>query len=393
MATYTIAPAQRDNVSIIIGIAAPSGAGKTYSALRIARGMAGPNGRILGIDTESGRMLHYAPPKGLSEEEIIAGENANPPKWFRFDHVELHAPFLPGRYAEIVAEQDGKYDVIAVDSWSHSWAGEGGMLDWQEEELQRLIKDSWDKADRNKWSRKDEAYLRDSMKSSAWVEPKRKYKAAVQRILQARCHVIFCMRAEEKLQIKKEGNKVIYIPAADRPLAQRWIPICCHNPEFMYELTVSFVFAPDNGGVPVPIKIQEQHIHAFPDGQRVNEETGRQLAAWAKGAHGPAKPQQQPRQDPKPKAEKAADKPAAKAETTPAVASELVLEINKGSKVDPCADIAEWESRMLKGIDLFPNEQCVTFREYNRERMALYAEKHPAEVGRVVEAFQKKLGE
>ena len=52
--------AVRKAVAPKIALQGPSGAGKTYSALRFARGFAGENGRIAVIDTENGSASLYA---------------------------------------------------------------------------------------------------------------------------------------------------------------------------------------------------------------------------------------------------------------------------------------------------------------------------------------------
>ncbi len=44
-------PASRDEVSVKLALMGVSGSGKTYSALRLARGLVGPSGRIALIDT------------------------------------------------------------------------------------------------------------------------------------------------------------------------------------------------------------------------------------------------------------------------------------------------------------------------------------------------------
>ena len=106
--------AVRENVPLLLGFSGGTGSGKTYSALRVARGLAGGK-RFAVIDTESGRARHYADD-------------------FEFDHGDLRAPFRPEAYLEaIVAAERAGYPVVVVDSMSHVWAGDGGVLDWQEE--------------------------------------------------------------------------------------------------------------------------------------------------------------------------------------------------------------------------------------------------------------------
>ena len=56
--TIEIRKAQRTQAKLRIGLSSPSGGGKTYSALLLARGLAG--GKAFGMaDTEGQRGLHY----------------------------------------------------------------------------------------------------------------------------------------------------------------------------------------------------------------------------------------------------------------------------------------------------------------------------------------------
>ena len=48
------ADAEQYDATLLLGIAGPSGSGKTMSALRIARGLAGPNGVIAVIERRQG---------------------------------------------------------------------------------------------------------------------------------------------------------------------------------------------------------------------------------------------------------------------------------------------------------------------------------------------------
>jgi hypothetical protein len=244
--TFQFAKALRTETSLLIAIAGASGSGKTFSALRLATGLA-EGGKIAFIDTEAGRALHYADK-------------------FDFEHGQLKAPFTPMAYAAAIeaAEAEG-FKVIVIDSMSHEHEGEGGIVEW---------------ADR----------LGKTMKPPKnWTEPKVAHKRMVNRMLQSRAHLIFCLRAEDKIKITKDENgKMVIIQPADIPVKERWIPIC--EKRFMYEMTVSMVMTPQTPGVPVPIKIQDQHRFAFPQGQVVDEEAGRRLGEWAKGKAAPLPP-------------------------------------------------------------------------------------------------------
>ncbi len=248
--TFQFKPAVRESVGLIIGLAGPSGAGKTYSAMRLASGIAGDKPFAV-IDTEGGRAKHYA-------------------DQFKFDHGDLMPPFRPQAYAEAIHAADAAgYPVIVVDSVSHLWAGEGGVLEWQEEELDRMAGDDWKK--------------REACRMASWIKPKMQHKAFVQRLLQLRAHLILCFRAEEKIEMVKDDNgKTRIVPKRSTTGLDGWMPVC--EKSLPYELTVSFLLMPDNPGVPHPIKLQAQHRSMFPPGKPIDEEAGRRVAAWAAGA-------------------------------------------------------------------------------------------------------------
>lgn len=247
MSGFTFRRAVRENVPLLIGLAGASGSGKTYTAMRLAAGMAGGKPFAV-IDTEAGRAKHYA-------------------DQFTFDHGDLKPPFRPKAYEDAIAAADAAgYPVILVDSMSHEWAGTGGILDWQEEEYERLG-------------------AKDSIKLLSWSKPKKGHKDMVQRLLQLRAHLILCFRAEEKIDmIKVEENgktKTKIVPKEGPGGFKGWLPICEKN--LPYELTTSILLHAEAPGAPDPIKLQQQHRHLFPAGKPITEETGRALAAWAAG--------------------------------------------------------------------------------------------------------------
>jgi hypothetical protein len=245
---FTFRPAKREAVGLLIGLAGASGSGKTYSALRLAKGLAQSKPFCL-IDTEAGRAKHYA-------------------DQFAFDHGDLHAPFSPAAYAEAIAAADAAgYPVIVVDSASHEHAGEGGILDMQEAELNRMAGDDWKK--------------REAVKMASWVKPKMEHKRMVQKLLQVRAHLILCFRAEAKIEMVKVNGKMEVRPKQTLTSLDGWIPIC--EKSLPFELTASFLLLPDAPGIPQAIKLQEQHRPFFPVGQHITEAAGVSLAQWAAG--------------------------------------------------------------------------------------------------------------
>jgi len=249
----TFRRAVRENVPLIIGIAGASGSGKTYSAMRLASGIA--QGKPFAVlDTEAGRAKHYA------------GE-------FTFDHADLRPPFRPSAYREAIEAADkAGYPVIVVDSCSHEHAGDGGLLDWHDEELDRMAGQDYKR--------------RDSCTMAAWIKPKGDHKKFISKLLQLRSHLILCFRAEQKIEMKRgENGKMEIVPKQIASGFSDWIPICEKN--MLYELTASFLLVPGKPGIPHPIKLQEQLRKVMDLGKPLSEDVGLQLARWAKGENKP----------------------------------------------------------------------------------------------------------
>jgi len=246
--SFVFKKAIREQVGLLIGLAGGSGSGKTYSAMRLASGISGDKPFAV-IDSEAGRAKHYA-------------------DQFKFDHGDLHPPFRPETYIEaIMAADKAGYPVIVVDSMSHVWSGTGGVLDWQEEELQRMSGGDWQKAER--------------VKMASWIKPKVSHKKMVQQLLQVRAHLILCFRAEEKIEMVKKDGKLVIAPKEGPTGLNGWMPVC--EKTLPFELTASFLLLADNPGVPHPIKLQEQHKALFPQGKFIDEEAGKRIAVWASG--------------------------------------------------------------------------------------------------------------
>lgn len=246
--TFEFRKAVRENVGLLIGLAGGTGSGKTYSALRLASGISAGKPFAL-IDTEAGRAKHYA-------------------DQFNFDHGDLKPPFRPEAYAEaIMAADKAGYPVILVDSMSLVWSGDGGVLDWQEAELDRMAGDDWKK--------------REACKMAAWIKPKTAHKQMVQKLLQVRAHLILCFRAEEKIEMIREDGKMKIVPKKTLTGLDGWVPICEKNLPF--ELTASFLLTAARPGIPQPIKLQEQHRALFPLDKPITEESGKMIAEWAAG--------------------------------------------------------------------------------------------------------------
>jgi len=158
--------AERKKGKLRLAIAGPAGSGKTYSALLIALGL---GGRIAMIDTE----------RGSGELYDHLGE---------YDACTIQPPFEPRKYVETIrAAEDLGYETIIIDSLSHAWVGQGGLLD-----VHGHIADKTG----NSWS--------------AWRQVTPKHNELVDAMLQSKCHIIATMRSKmEYAQVEENGKKQV----------------------------------------------------------------------------------------------------------------------------------------------------------------------------------------
>ena len=102
--------AQRKKAKLRLGITGPAGSGKTFGALLVAFGL---GGKIALIDTENGSGDLYS----------ALGD---------YDIGYIKAPYTVEKYLQAIHEaENAGYDIIIIDSLSHAWSGEGGLLDQQ----------------------------------------------------------------------------------------------------------------------------------------------------------------------------------------------------------------------------------------------------------------------
>jgi hypothetical protein len=252
--TFTFRKAVREQTPLLIGLVGPSGSGKTLSALRLSKGIQSVRGgKMVGIDTEARRMLHYA-------------------DHFDFEHMEFTPPFGSDRYSEalVAAAEECENGVVIVDSMSHEHEGAGGYLETHEFELDRMAGDDYKKRDR--------------MTFTAWIKPAAARRRLINKILQLNCAFVFCFRAKEKLKIMRGAE----------PIQLGWQAIA--GDEFAFEMTVRCLLPAGAGGIPdwsqdafqlgVP-KLPKDLRGAFTDGARIDEKTGLFLAEWASGKKKP----------------------------------------------------------------------------------------------------------
>lgn len=168
--------ATRKQVKLRLNLSAPSGAGKTYSALRMAYGIVGDWNKIAVIDTENGSASLYS----------HLGD---------FSTIDLAPPFSPERYIEAIktCEAEG-IECCIIDSSSHEWSGAGGCIEINDTLAQAKYRG-------NSWS--------------AWNEITPRHDKFVNKVLQSSMHIITCTRSKtetvmgEDKKVKKVGMKDI----------------------------------------------------------------------------------------------------------------------------------------------------------------------------------------
>lgn len=102
----TFKPATKKEAKLRLAITGISGAGKTYTALALATRM----GKVAVLDTEHDSASKYA-------------------DQFNFDVQQLEPPFHPKHFIEAIREAEkAGYSALIIDSLTHVWRGEGGIL-------------------------------------------------------------------------------------------------------------------------------------------------------------------------------------------------------------------------------------------------------------------------
>lgn len=132
MSAIVVKKAKREKLIAAIGFSGPSGAGKTLSALITAYGMMKEKypeaseeelwDKIALVDTEHERSLVY---EGVTVGDVHIGQ---------FLFISLDAPYNLSRYEQAVKAAKGAgAEVVILDSTSHAWEAEGGLLDVQQD--------------------------------------------------------------------------------------------------------------------------------------------------------------------------------------------------------------------------------------------------------------------
>lgn len=153
--------AKKEKIWTKVLLGGSSGSGKTYSALRLATGLAKKCGSgIAAIDTEAGRIRYYA-------------------NEFDFSDMQLTEPFTPEKYIEAINEAvNSGFKVLIIDSISHEW---------------NYCVDIHDKMPGNSWTN--------------WSKVTPRHDAFMEKILQAPIHIIATVRGKDEYVLEEKNGK------------------------------------------------------------------------------------------------------------------------------------------------------------------------------------------
>lgn len=236
MGILNIAPATRAGMRFIISLYGMSETGKTLSALKLAAGLEpDPTKRGL-LDTEGGQ-------RGRAYVDHIPGG---------YMYASLSAPFTPERYIEALGEFEAAgINVLTIDSVSHAWFAEGGILDMVEAATER----------------------NDMAK---WAKPKRRLAKMTRRILSGDMHIILCSRGKQPMVEQEVNGRKTYVQGPVIPIQEK---------SLRFDMTImaqmlgdgKFTVAAPAGKCPGALR------PIFAAGEVMDEGMGKKLADWIKG--------------------------------------------------------------------------------------------------------------
>ena len=218
--------AERRKAKLRLAITGPAGSGKTYGALQIAQGL---GGRIAMIDTENGSGDLYS--------DICD-----------YDVQTLTAPYSIQKYLAALHEaEDEGYDVLIIDSLSHAWSGEGGLLDMHDKITSQ--------------SKSGNSY-------TAWRQVTPWHNRLIETMLNSKCHIIATMRSKtDYAQMQNEKGRTEIRKVGLAPVQRDGMD---------YEFTIVFDLSMEHS-----VTVSKDRTSLF-DRQvfTITQDTGKTLRKW-----------------------------------------------------------------------------------------------------------------
>ena len=247
MTGLVIRKAKRSSAKPLIAFYSEGGGGKSRAALTLARGFVGELGRIIMIETESGRAETYA------GNPDVAGDFDVIPMHYDPSAKDAENTYSPERYGEAISlAEKNKPDAMIIDSGSHEWEGIGGVLDW---------------AARNQDAGKKGQQV--------WTQPKIMHQRHfISRLLMTPIPlVILCLRAKYPMVEKVvNGKKEMFRSDVLEPK---------QSADILYDIFCHGWFDRETHSFHATHYQDESLASVIRDGQKVTHESGRALARWA----------------------------------------------------------------------------------------------------------------
>ncbi len=180
--------ADKKQTFLRMALLGPAGSGKSFTALRIAHSLG--NGSVAAFDTERRSLSKYA-----SEPNPDGGV-------FEFDVDDDMEDFDVRRYiSAIQAAEKAGYKVLVIDSLSHAWSGQGGILEFVD-------------------ARKGNA----NNGLSAWRDATPLHNKLVDAILSCKMHVVVTMRTKMSyVQEKDEKGRTVVRKVGLQPVQREGV--------------------------------------------------------------------------------------------------------------------------------------------------------------------------
>jgi len=154
--------AKKEKVCLKVAMTGPSGSGKTYSALVLATTL---SDKVAFIDTENASSSYYA-------------------DLFKFNSISMHAPFTVSKYEQAIdAAVEAGFEVLVIDTISHCWEAEGGLL-----------------------SKKDDLDSRGGNSYANWASITKEHEQFKAALVQSPITIIATMRSKQEY-VLSENNK------------------------------------------------------------------------------------------------------------------------------------------------------------------------------------------
>lgn len=176
MSTFSFQKATKQQMRARVAISGPAGSGKTTNALQFAKALTGDLSKVAVIDTERGSASLYAD------------------RFDGFATLDFTPPYDPRLLCDAIdAAAAGGFECLIIDSLSHFWSGEGGVLE------------QVDRAGSNKFT-------------NGWGTMTPVQNKMVEKILSYPGHVICTLRSKTAYAVDQNGGKAVPRKVGQAPI-------------------------------------------------------------------------------------------------------------------------------------------------------------------------------